>query len=104
MVVAAGAALALGAGPAVAWDLSTQPPRAKAPSAWPRPSPWLSAAKQAKAAAADLARVYVPRVEEPDAGSDEPLVPAPGTTTAAASATGPRIISIPIPYRVPPRR
>jgi len=106
VVVAAGAAVLLGAGPAVAWDLTTQPPRAEPRSAWPRPSPWLSAGKQMKAAAGGLARVYMPRDTAAPPDSADPasavLVPSPVAPPPAPSSA-PVVLSIPIPYRLPRR-
>jgi len=106
VVLAAGAAVLLGAGPAVAWDLTTQPPRAEARSAWPRPSPWLAAMKQTKAAAGGIARVYLPRDLAGPADSADPasavLVPSPAAPPTAPSS-GPVVLSIPIPYRLPRR-
>jgi hypothetical protein len=108
VVVAVGAAALLGAGPAVAWDLSTQPPRAAAPTGWPRPSPWLSAGKQMKAAAGGIARIYLPRDLPAPADSDDPAgSAAPPSPLLTAPATvpspGPLVISVPIPYRLPRR-
>lgn len=100
VVVAAGAAVLLGAGPAVAWDLSTQPPRAEPRSPLPRPSPWLSAGKQMKAAAGGIARIYLPRdkaVPPPEEGaSASPATPATSATTAPTVA--PVMIAPPV-YR-----
>jgi len=102
VVVGGLAALVLGAGPAVAWDLSTQPPRAEARSPWPRPSPWLTAGKQMKASAGGIARIYLPRDKAPPADSANPagavVSPSPAAATATPS-TGPLVISIPVPYR-----
>jgi len=109
VVVAAGAALLLGAGPAVAWDLSTQPPRAEARSPWPRPSPWLSAGKQMKAAAGGIARIYLPRDKPAPADSADPATSATSASPTApttVATTGPVVISIPstkYPYRLPRR-
>jgi hypothetical protein len=108
VVVAAGVAVLLGAGPAVAWDLSTQPPRAEARSSWPRPSPWLSAGKQMKAAVGGIARVYLPRDTAAPADSSDPTgapsAPSP-TAPPTAATTAPVVISVPIayPYRIPRR-
>jgi hypothetical protein len=110
VVVAAGAAILLGAGPAVAWDLSTQPPRAAPRTGWPQPSPWLSAGKQMKAAAGGIARIYLPRVATPPVDSADPsasvAMPSPAVPTTTAT-TGPVVLTIPTlyppPYRVPRR-
>jgi len=108
VVLAVGAAALLGAGPAVVWDLSTQPPRAPARTGWPQPSPWLSAGKQMKAAAAGIARIYLPRDLPAPADSDDPAgsaAPASRLLTAPATtpSSGPVVLSIPIPYRLPRR-
>jgi hypothetical protein len=108
VVVGAVAAVLLGAGPAIAWDLSTQPPRAEAPSPWPLPSPWLSAGKQMKAAVGGIARVYLPRdiAAPPEtAASASVVVPSP-VAPPPTVATGVVVYSIPTPYhpyRVPRR-
>ena len=106
VVVAACAAILLGAGPAVAWDMSTQPPRAEPRSAWPRPSPWLSAGKQMKAAAGGIARIYLPRdkpapVDPADPAAASPSPPATATATTAVTAARsawptPRVASGPL--------
>jgi hypothetical protein len=98
VVVAAGAAVLLGAGPAVAWDLSTQPPRAEARSAWPRPSPWLSAARQMKAAVGGIARIYLPKDKAAPADSGDPASPTLPPSSPAPSATatvGPVVVTHP---------
>jgi hypothetical protein len=92
VVAAACAATVLGAGPAVAWDLTTQPPRAEAPTPWPRPSPWLAAGKQIKSAAGGVARVYLP--------ADRPTASAPEPSVASASAPAP----VTVPTFAPPPR
>jgi hypothetical protein len=86
VLVGATAAVLLGAGPAIAWDLSTQPPRAVARPIWPRPSPWLSAGKQMKTAAGGLARVYLPRSSDAPAESTEVTAPPPPGAGAPAPA------------------
>lgn len=105
VVVAATAALALGAGPAIAWDLSTQPPRAEPRTGWPKPSPWLSAGKQMKAAAGGIARIYFPKASPAPADSEAvtgpPMVPAPTVMPLASATTGPVVLTRPPPYRVP---
>ena len=72
-------ALLVGAGPAVAWDRSSQPPRAEAPSPWPHPSPWGSAGAHVKDALAAVVRVYIPRTAHPE----------PRLVASAASAAPP---------------
>lgn len=95
VLVGAVAAMIVGAGPAVAWDLSTQLPRAA--SSRPRaPSVWGAAGKQLKAAAGGIARVYLPRTSEPPASSEPAAVatPAPVSSTkpfpTPTVATGPK--------------
>jgi hypothetical protein len=93
VVVAAVLAAVLGGGPAVAWDLSTQLPRAEAPSPWPKPSPWRDAGKSAKTAAGDIARLYLPRARPAPTATEEPA-PSP---TAAASIAPPAATSLRMP-------
>jgi hypothetical protein len=88
VVVAAGAAVLLGAGPAVAWDLSTQPPRAEPRSPWGHPSPWVSAGKQMKAAAGGIARVYLPH-DKAVPPEEADLATSPTASTATAATTPP---------------
>ena len=97
VVVAAGAAVLLGAGPAVAWDLSTQPPHAEPRAPWPHPSPWLSAGKQMKAAAGGIARIYLPRdkaVPPEEAASAAPATPA--TSAPTVPSVAPVMIAPPV--------
>jgi len=67
-----------GLGPAVAWDMTTQPPRAEPRSPWPKVSPWKTAGAHMKDSAKAMARVYLP------AGPAEPDETATPTGTAAA--------------------
>jgi len=108
VVVGAVAAVLLGAGPAVAWDLSTQPPRAEAPSPGPLPSPWLSAGKQMKAAVGGIVRVYLPRdiAAPPETAASASVVVPSLAAPPSAAATAPVVFSIPTrypPYRIPRR-
>jgi hypothetical protein len=92
-------AVVLGAGPAVAWDLSTQPPRAEPRSAWPPRSPWRAAGRDMKAALGNIARVYLPR-DKP-----RPVDPAEGTAAASSAVVAPAptpVIISPPPPRPPP--
>jgi hypothetical protein len=84
VVVGATLAVVLGAGPAVAWDVSTQLPRGEAPSHWAKASPWRSAGKHVKSAAVDVARVYLPR-SRPSPVTDEESSPAPPAPVAASA-------------------
>jgi hypothetical protein len=103
VVVAATAALVLGAGPAIAWDLSTQPPRADPPTGWPKPSPWLAAGKQMKTAAGGIARIYFPRASpapaDPEDAAPPPMMPTPATTPTGSPSTGPVVVTRPMPYK-----
>ena len=99
VVLAGCAALLLGAGPAVAWDLSTQPPRAEARSPWPRPSPWLQAGREMKAAAGGIARIYLPRdrqapvdTADPTGSAAPPPPPPPSSTVAKSPWPPPRVV------------
>jgi len=104
VVVAAGAAVLLGAGPAVAWDLSTQPPRAPARTGWPQPSPWLAAGKQMKSAAGGIARIYLPKDVPAPPDSADPAGSAASATPGTPGAVPPpvpTVVSIPLhpPHR-----
>jgi hypothetical protein len=78
------------AGPAVAWDLTTEAPRAKLPSPWPCRRPWTGAGARVSGAAMDMARLYLPRAT-PAGADDEAPAPATGSSAtgspAAASST-----------------
>ncbi len=94
LAVAAVLAAIAGLGPAVAWDMTTQPPRAEPPSAWPKPSPWRAAGGHMKDSAKALARVYLPPgPEDPEA----PSVTAPTTTAVVAGVPVPTVAAIPRP-------
>jgi hypothetical protein len=89
VLVASSFALLVGIGPAVAWDVSTQPPRAEAPSPWPRPSPWTTAASQMAGAVKGIARVYLPRSTQspPDeSAAVTPSAPPPASAASPAPA------------------
>lgn len=95
-------ALVLGAGPAVAWDLSTSLPRGERPSAWPKPSPWRDAGHEMKSAMKGIARVYLPLARTaPSASSDPatPSVPAPAGTPTAPPV--PTVAIVPVPKPIP---
>jgi hypothetical protein len=93
--LAAAAALVciLGLGPAVAWDMTSQPPRAKPRSPWASPpSPWKVAGLQMKDSARAMAKVYLPpRAEEssspPSTGAPTTLPTAVATVAATAVPT-----------------
>lgn len=98
VIVGLAGAFVLGATPAVAWDLTTQPPQPAAPTPWPRPSPWASVGVQMKAAAGGLARVYLPS-DAPPASS----VP-PATSVATSLATPPPAAAPTASYAPPAAR
>jgi hypothetical protein len=82
-VVAAGAlAAVLGAGPAVAWDVSTQLPLPNSAPAARKPSPWRGAGRELKVAAVTLARVYLPSASAAPSASEAPTVASPASTLA----------------------
>jgi hypothetical protein len=91
VVVAGTLAVVLGAGPAVAWDLSTQlPTRDGIPPAARKASPWRGAGRELKDAAAAIARVYLPSTAVPSAS-------APSTVVAPAVAPPPTASFAPPP-------
>jgi len=90
VVVAGTLAAVVGAGPVVAWDLSTQlPADGGVPPAARKASPWRGAGRELKGAAAAIARSYLPSTA-PSASASEsasaagPTVITPPTTTALA--------------------
>jgi hypothetical protein len=91
VLVGATFAIMVGAGPAIAWDVSTQPPRAEVPSPWAPPSPWKTAGEHMKEAVKGIARVYLPRsrrvIAEDPASSAMPVAPLPVPPAPSASAT-----------------
>jgi hypothetical protein len=87
VVVGATLAALLGAGPAVAWDVSTQLPRGEAPSHWPKPSPWRSAGHQVKSAAGGIARAYLPRSHPAPVEDTETPTPGPSSTALTPSTS-----------------
>ncbi len=89
LTVAAVLAAIAGLGPAVAWDMTTQPPRAEPPSAWPKPSPWRAAGGHMKDSAKALARVYLPP------GPEDPQDPSATTATAPATTAVPTAVPVP---------
>jgi hypothetical protein len=94
VLVGATFAILVGAGPAIAWDVSTQPPRAEAPSPWPQPSPWKGAGEHLKDAMKGIARVYLPRSKRPTAEQETvPTLPAP----SAAPSIAPAVVGIYVP-------
>ncbi|HEY1691816.1 MAG TPA: hypothetical protein VGG39_06625 [Polyangiaceae bacterium] len=89
VLVGLAGALVLGAAPAVAWDLTTQPPQPATPTPWPHPSPWASVGTQMKAAAGGLARVYLPTEAPPASSIPAPALPPPAATPTASYAPPP---------------
>jgi hypothetical protein len=68
VLAAGGLAALLALGPAIAWDLTSQPPLATPPSPWPQPSPWKDAKSQMSESAKAVAQVYLPPERaQPDA-------------------------------------
>jgi hypothetical protein len=99
LAVAAVSFCILGLGPAVAWDMTSQPPRAEPRSAWPRPSPWKQAGAQMKESVRTIARVYLP--PRPDESSSAPAPAAPAALATAVAT----VVATPVPtvYRGIPR-
>lgn len=80
------AALLLASGPAVAWDMTTQPPRAAARSPWPAPHPWTGAGKVMKKAAKGMSAIYLPqRATEPEPDDSASVPSAPPLPTASVA-------------------
>jgi hypothetical protein len=87
--VVLGAVLAamLGAGPAIAWDASTQLPKpARAESAR---SSWKGVGKDVKRAFHGLARTYLPPKEKPQPPPIDPAPPVPAASAAALPTPAP---------------
>ncbi len=81
-------AVMLGAGPAVAWDMTTQMPRRStttAAAAVHGTSPWKRAGRDLKDAFKAVARVYLPRTNRAVPAQQARLAPAP-TASSIASA------------------
>jgi hypothetical protein len=110
VLVASSFALLVGIGPAVAWDVSTQPPRAEAPSPWPRPSPWETAGSQMAGAVKGIARIYLPSTipsppdesaavtpSLPPLSSATPVSPAAPTAPFASAVVGGYVPPLPRP-------
>jgi hypothetical protein len=90
VVVGLAGAIVLGAAPAIAWDLSTQAPRAaeRRPSEPASPSPWRTAGKHVKAAVGGIARVYLPLPQDaPVASENPPASPVPARPPPRLSAS-----------------
>jgi hypothetical protein len=100
VVVGVAAAIVLGAGPAIAWDVSTQAPRAaeRRPSETASPSPWRTAGRHVKAAVGGIARVYLPLSEDAPVASEDPSAspaparPPPRPSASVAPAMAPYVI------------
>jgi hypothetical protein len=89
VLVGATLAVMLGAGPAVAWDMTTQMPAthrsATAAAAVHGTSPWKRAGRDLKDAFKAVARVYLPRTNRAVPAQQARLAPAP-TASSIASA------------------
>jgi hypothetical protein len=96
LLAAALVASIVGLGPAVAWDMTTQPPRAAPRSPWPTAAPWKTAGAQMKETAKAMARIYLP---PRSAASEEPV---PGTSGPVAAAAVTSVITpVPPVIRIP---
>ncbi len=92
VVVGLAAAMVLGTGPAIAWDVTAQAPRAAEHrrSESFSPSPWKTAGKHVWAAAGGIARVYLPRALEQPVAPENPSAtppPSPPAVPPRPSAT-----------------
>jgi hypothetical protein len=93
VLAAAALAASFALGPIVAWDMTSQPPRAEPRSPWPKVSPWKTAGAQMKDSAKAMARVYLPaRTVE----SAEPF-PPPAPSALAVSAPTVTVTIRPMP-------
>jgi hypothetical protein len=91
-------AVMLAAGPAVAWDMTTQRPatrRSATAAAVHRTSPWKRAGRDLKDAFKAVTRVYLPKTNRPVPAEQARLAPAP-TASSIASAV-PLVPSAPPP-------
>jgi hypothetical protein len=91
VLLAATLAVMLGAGPAVAWDMTTQMPRraAATASATHGTSPWKRAGHDLKDAFKAVTRVYLPRTNR--ARSVEQPRPAPAPTASSIASAAPPV-------------
>ncbi len=86
-------ALMVAAGPAVAWDITTQMPRRAAVATAPHgSSPWKRAGRDLKDAFKAVAHVYLPRTKRPRPVEQARLAPAPTASSIASVAPLPRPI------------
>jgi hypothetical protein len=86
VLVGATLAVLLGAGPAIAWDVTTQMPRRAATATVTHgTSPWKRAGRDLKDAFKAVARVYLPRTNRARPVEQPRLAPAP-TASSIASA------------------
>jgi hypothetical protein len=95
MLAAAVLAGAFALGPIVAWDMTSQPPRAEPRSPWPKVSPWKTAGTQMKESAKAMARVYLPARTVESAAPLPP--PAPSALAVAAPTVTVTIRPMPMP-------
>lgn len=80
-------AILVGAGPAVAWDMTTQMPRRSAAAATAHgTSPWKRAGRDLKDAFKAVARVYLPRTNRSCPVEQARLAPAPTASSIASAA------------------
>lgn len=84
MLAAALLAGAFAVGPVVAWDMTTQPPRAEPRSPWPKASPWKTAGVQMKDSVEAMARVYLPATSVASTEPSPPAAPSPSALAVAA--------------------
>ena len=99
VLLAATLAVLLGAGPAVAWDMTTQTPAtrrsATAAAAVHGTSPWKRAGHDLKDAFKAVTRVYLPRTNR--ARSVEQPRPAPAPTASSIASAVPLVPAAPPP-------
>jgi hypothetical protein len=99
ILAAAVLAGAFALGPIVAWDMTSQPPRAEPRSAWPKESPWKAAGAHMKDSAKAMARVYLPARSVESA---EPIPPPAAPSALAVSAPSIPTVSVTIrPMPIP---
>jgi hypothetical protein len=98
VLVGATLAVMLGAGPAVAWDMTTQMPRREATAATAAAatqvrSPWKRAGRDLKDAFKAVTRVYLPRTTR--ARPEEQPRPAPAPTASSIASAVPLVRPVP---------
>jgi hypothetical protein len=111
VMLGAVAAVLVGAGPAIAWDMNAQPPKAAQPSPWQKPpTPWKDAGRHMADAVKGIARLYLPKspavvaqeqAEAEAAASASAAALAPPPAPSASVSVVPSVPGLHV-YRSPP--